>query len=197
MAFISPISVSRNNPLTVATATRTTTTATSTPPTPFPQVSPEPLIVSPYWKGQWYPVAVSAFTDKTKPNAFTLLGNPIVLWWDGVWRCVDDTCPHRLAPLSEGRIDEDGRIECPYHGWAMRGNDGQVMSIPQLEDPADLPKFSRTCKVNAYHVVEAQGLIWVYATPMSALQVLLLVFLLFPGEFVLFVRNSPLITYPR
>ena len=52
--------------------------------------------------------------DDTIPHAFTLLGEPIVFWKDnaGEWQCVADKCPHRLAPLSEGRVDEQGRIEC-------------------------------------------------------------------------------------
>lgn len=39
-------------------------------------------------------------------------------------------CPHRLAPLSEGRVDAAGRLECPYHGWSFNG-DGSCHSIPQ------------------------------------------------------------------
>jgi Rieske [2Fe-2S] domain len=29
------------------------------------------------------------------------------------WQAVRDMCPHRLAPLSEGRVDEHGNIQCP------------------------------------------------------------------------------------
>ena len=28
----------------------------------------------------------------------------------------DDICPHRMAPLSEGRV-EGNAIQCGYHGW--------------------------------------------------------------------------------
>ena len=32
-------------------------------------------------------------------------------------RCFEDRCPHRLAPLSEGRIEPtDGSLFCNYHG---------------------------------------------------------------------------------
>ena len=41
-----------------------------------------------------------------------------VLWRDGgdEWRVFADRCPHRQAPLSEGRVNEQGELECPYHG---------------------------------------------------------------------------------
>ncbi|GBG83872.1 hypothetical protein CBR_g37742 [Chara braunii] len=48
----------------------------------------------------------------------------------GMWRAFLDQCPHRLAPLSEGRIDEEGRLQCSYHGWSF-GGDGGCKNIPQ------------------------------------------------------------------
>lgn len=54
------------------------------------------------------------------PYACDLLGERMVLWRDGEgqWRCFEDKCPHRLAHLSEGRIDpRDGTLMCSYHGW--------------------------------------------------------------------------------
>ena len=45
-----------------------------------------------------------------------------------------DACSHRLAPLSQGRVDpETGCIECPYHGWQFR-TDGHCAKLPQ--DPS-------------------------------------------------------------
>ena len=45
--------------------------------------------------------------DPKAPHATQLLGMDLVLWRDkaGAWRCFEDRCPHRLAALSEGRID--------------------------------------------------------------------------------------------
>lgn len=45
----------------------------------------------------------------------------MVLWRDDskTWRCFEDKCAHRSAPLSEGRIDPaDQTIMCSYHGAA-------------------------------------------------------------------------------
>lgn len=62
--------------------------------------------------------------DKSKPIPFTLVNTPIVLWYESKtqsWKAFMDACPHRLAPLSEGRINSKGLLECPYHGWAFSG----------------------------------------------------------------------------
>lgn len=42
-----------------------------------------------------------------------------------------DTCPHKMAALSEGRVTANGYIQCSYHGWAFNGIDGLCRQIPQ------------------------------------------------------------------
>ena len=42
------------------------------------------------------------------------------MWRDagGAWRCFEDKCAHRNAPLSEGRIEPSNQtLMCSYHGW--------------------------------------------------------------------------------
>lgn len=80
-----------------------------------------------------YPLAVVQDLDARRPTPAQLLGIPIVLWRDGggSWRAFEDRCPHRLAPLSEGRIDEDGTLMCSYHGWQFEGS-GACTRIPQV-----------------------------------------------------------------
>ena len=54
------------------------------------------------WEKQWYPLAVVDFTDKNKSHKLHLLGNEVVLWYDGTtWRVFEDSCPHRGVPLSK------------------------------------------------------------------------------------------------
>ncbi len=46
------------------------------------------------------------YLDRRRPFPITVLGYRLVVWWDaveGAWRCFEDKCPHRLAPLS-GKI---------------------------------------------------------------------------------------------
>lgn len=41
-----------------------------------------------------------------------LLGKHLVVWCDdkGEWATFDDRCPHRAAPLTEGRVEKDGSL---------------------------------------------------------------------------------------
>ena len=41
-----------------------------------------------------------------------LLGKDLVVWRnnEGRWSCFDDRCPHRAAPLMEGKVEKDGTL---------------------------------------------------------------------------------------
>ena len=115
------------------------------------------------WCDQWYPVAYLRDLDRRRPSAFTLLEQDLVLWWDqasGSWRAFADVCPHRLVPLSEGRINEAGQLECPYHGWCFDG-EGRCTLIPQAE-PGSRPLEGRSA-CRPFACAEAQGLLFVFA----------------------------------
>jgi len=112
----------------------------------------------------WYPVFYIEDLDKLTPTPFTLLDRDLVIWWDTLaqeWRAFDDRCPHRLARLSEGRIAEDGLLECPYHGWAFTGN-GTCDRIPQ-QLPAAKAETSRRACVKSLPTAVDQGLLFIYA----------------------------------
>lgn len=118
------------------------------------------------WTKQWYPVAVVEFLDPTRPHAMQLLGKDVVLWRDaaGKWRCFADACPHRLAPLSEGRVESDGTLLCAYHAWRF-DSEGKCVSIPQSKDKETEAKHCtnpQSCAI-AYPTQELQGLLWVWA----------------------------------
>ncbi len=116
------------------------------------------------WKEAWYPVYYIQDLDQAKPNRFTLLERDLVIWWDRLancWRAFDDQCPHRLAPLSQGRIAEDGLLECPYHGWAFKG-DGSCDRIPQQLPDAQANESKRAC-LASLPTAERQGLLFIYA----------------------------------
>jgi phenylpropionate dioxygenase-like ring-hydroxylating dioxygenase large terminal subunit len=111
----------------------------------------------------WYPVFYLEDLDQLKPTPFTLLDRDLVIWWDGAaqqWRAFDDRCPHRLARLSEGRIAEDGLLECPYHGWAFTGA-GTCDRIPQQLPEAKAETSRRACVKSLPTAVE-QGLLFIY-----------------------------------
>ncbi|CAN1355765.1 Protochlorophyllide-dependent translocon component 52, chloroplastic [Linum perenne] len=114
------------------------------------------------WYAQWYPVMPVCDLDKRVPHAKKVLGIDVVVWWDqneNAWKVFDDMCPHRLAPLSEGRIDQWGRLQCVYHGWCFDGS-GSCKLIPQ--SPPDGPPVhtnKRAC-VAVYPTVVHHGFVW-------------------------------------
>ncbi|CAI5525056.1 unnamed protein product [Closterium sp. Naga37s-1] len=117
------------------------------------------------WEKNWYPVALIEDLDPSRPTSFQLLGRDLVIWRDsqGRWRAHADRCPHRLAPLSEGRLDENGLLQCPYHGWSFRG-DGTCAVIPQASDSGPESRAcssSRAC-VASYPALVSQGLLFVW-----------------------------------
>ncbi|HEV8289358.1 MAG TPA: Rieske 2Fe-2S domain-containing protein [Candidatus Norongarragalinales archaeon] len=43
---------------------------------------------------------------------------------DGKFFAIDNECPHRGGPLSEGPV-ADGMVTCPFHAWQFRLADGK------------------------------------------------------------------------
>jgi phenylpropionate dioxygenase-like ring-hydroxylating dioxygenase large terminal subunit len=112
----------------------------------------------------WYPVYYLEDLDPHQPSAFTLMGRDLVIWWEpssSTWRAMEDRCPHRLARLSEGRVNSQGELECPYHGWTFSGS-GQCTHIPQQATTGQAEQSQRACLPSLPTAV-AQGLLFVYA----------------------------------
>ena len=119
------------------------------------------------WQQAWYPVAYLDDLDPANPSAFTLLGVDLVLWFDrssGSWRAFADVCPHRLVPLSQGRLNAAGELECPYHGWSFNGS-GRCTAIPQATDGQSIGQRSH-CR--SYATAAAQGLLFVFSGDAAA-----------------------------
>ncbi|KAK9867348.1 hypothetical protein WJX84_010011 [Apatococcus fuscideae] len=128
------------------------------------------------WYHNWYPMTPVGYLDPSKPHAITLLGKNLVLWKDeaGNWSCLEDVCSHRLARLSEGRIEpKTGNLMCSYHGWQFNGQ-GKCTAIPQAADAAAEQKMCKqeeSC-VKKFPVKESIGLLWVWpeSGPMASLE---------------------------
>jgi phenylpropionate dioxygenase-like ring-hydroxylating dioxygenase large terminal subunit len=137
------------------------TNATAFETTPLVAGGPEPSQFDP--KEAWYPIFYIEDLEKTTLAKFTLLDQDLVIWWDDVaatWRAFVDQCPHRLVPLSEGRLTADGLLECPYHGWAFAGS-GDCNRIPQQTEAGLAHQSARACATTLPTTVE-QGLLFVY-----------------------------------
>ena len=114
----------------------------------------------------WIAVAHSDELGK-EPLQTWVLGEPwVIVRLNGEIRAFTDRCPHRLAPLSAGKV-VDGELQCGYHGWRF-GHDGRATSIPALGPTATLP--TRACLSPAAAVAEHLGLIWLAPrTPLAPL----------------------------
>lgn len=103
----------------------------------------------------WY---VAAWADEIEaaPIARRLLDQPVVIYRDQVGKvaALYDSCCHRGAPLSVGRVVSQG-LQCGYHGLVFDGS-GTCVHIP---GQAMIP---RTAKVRSYPVVERQQLVWIW-----------------------------------
>ena len=115
------------------------------------------LVSRPALRAYWH--AVARVTDlRPGPHAVTLLGEPLVLWRDpdGQVQAAPDRCPHREAPLSEGRV-LDGVLECAYHGWCF-GAGGRCDRVPSATEGVPVPPRAH---LPTHLAVERYGLVWV------------------------------------
>lgn len=111
----------------------------------------------PVFQRFWYPIVPMNQLGEG-PKAFTLLGQPIVLWLTeaGTPAAVRDRCCHRTAQLSLGQVKK-GQLCCPYHGWQF-SETGACVRVPQLKEGDTIPECY---KVEAYDCQEKYGYAWV------------------------------------
>lgn len=113
----------------------------------------------------WYPVIPLTDLKENYPKSLTILGRKLVIWkpkLSPTFKVFLDQCPHRLAPLSEGRIDEKtGQLMCSYHGWQFNEN-GQCTHIPQSDNRDLLNKNKDYYCATALPTQEYQDLLWVW-----------------------------------
>tara|TARA_B100001094_G_C18143371_1_gene779200 strand:- start:822 stop:1841 length:1020 start_codon:yes stop_codon:yes gene_type:complete len=108
-------------------------------------------------KNQWFPIYLSSKLKK-KPQKIIFCNKDIVLYRDYYRNAIglDNTCPHRGASLSNGKVVDDDII-CPYHGWAFNKK-GMLENVPSNSDGERLPK----CKLSMYNIKEHSGFIWLF-----------------------------------
>jgi phenylpropionate dioxygenase-like ring-hydroxylating dioxygenase large terminal subunit len=139
------------------------------------------------WKGAkfphtWVPLASVYELDGNRPNAVYFLGREFIVYQGRSsssstqnsansttnptddftldWVVVGPTCPHRLAPLSEGRVVPTTRdLECSYHGWTFDGSTGTCTHIPQFDSTsATIPK----CTLPTFPSLVVKNVLWTW-----------------------------------
>src|SRR5712691_6279520 len=121
----------------------------------------------------WMPVVQSGEVEPSgKVKRVQLLGERLVVYRAKLGQpgLIGEFCPHRLASLYFGRV-EDAGMRCVYHGWQY-GLDGQCLEMPC--EPAE-SSFASKVRHVAYPCVDQGGVIWAYMgsasqpTPLPAL----------------------------
>lgn len=103
----------------------------------------------------WY-VAAEPAELANGPLPRTILGHRMVLFRaaNGQVGALEDRCPHRMAPLSLGKV-VGNNLQCAYHG-AEFGADGQCVKVP---GQGAVPNAAR---VRSFPARERYGYIWVW-----------------------------------
>lgn len=113
----------------------------------------------------WYPISPIKDLDPERPTPIILLGRRVVVWkprFSDQYSVFLDHCPHRLAPLSEGRVDEKtGNLMCSYHGWQFEAQ-GRCSHIPQADNSDLIAKNLDLYCATALPTQEVNGLLWVW-----------------------------------
>jgi phenylpropionate dioxygenase-like ring-hydroxylating dioxygenase large terminal subunit len=112
--------------------------------------------------GAWVPVGSVSCLEGLDPLPMEIMGRKFVVWRgaDGQWSFLKDECPHRMVPLSQGRVDPATKcLECAFHGWQFDPR-GTLVRIPHLEAEGDLRAESRS--VDAYATHTTGDLLWVF-----------------------------------
>lgn len=109
-----------------------------------------------YLRNAWYLAGWDyEFTDK--PLARKILGEDLVFYRTstGQVSALADRCPHRFAPLSDGKVINDN-LQCPYHG--LQFNDqGKCVLNPHP------PGTVGALRVKAYPLAERYSGVWIWA----------------------------------
>lgn len=109
-----------------------------------------------YLRNCWYVAALSNEVGRA-PLARRLLDEPVVLFRKegGTPVALTDRCPHRFAPLSEGRLVGD-EIQCAYHGLRF-DCEGRCTA-----NPHNGGKPLGAASVASYTLTERYGFVWMW-----------------------------------
>ncbi|MDX3894454.1 aromatic ring-hydroxylating dioxygenase subunit alpha [Pusillimonas sp.] len=85
-----------------------------------------------------------------------ILDTPLIMYRTslGQYTAMDDSCPHRLLPLSKGKRVGD-EMQCGYHGMCFSA-DGQCTKVP---GQTNIPSAAR---VKTYPLEALHGFVWIW-----------------------------------
>lgn len=108
-----------------------------------------------FLKNTWYAAGFASEVRERELLARTIAGTPLVFYRgaDGKMAALLDRCPHRMAPLSRGKLI-DGNVQCGYHGITF-DSAGTCVANP-------FGPIAQGLKVASYRVEERHGVAWLW-----------------------------------
>lgn len=99
--------------------------------------------IPPVYPNGWFHLLDSSELKKGDSKYVSALGQYLVVFRgrSGQVHILDAYCPHLGANLGVGGIVIGDCIQCPFHGWTFRGEDGKCEKIPYSEK---VPEFAKT-----------------------------------------------------
>ncbi|XP_066598885.1 cholesterol 7-desaturase nvd-like [Prorops nasuta] len=108
----------------------------------------------PVYPNGWFGLIESDQVKKGEVKHVTALGENFAVFRteEGVVHILDAYCPHLGANMAEGGRVVGNCLECPFHSWRFRGEDGQCDSIIYSEKVPSIAKTKKwqSCEVNGF-----------------------------------------------
>ena len=116
-----------------------------------------------FLKNVWY---CAGFSNEIEGDAFLgrkLVGEHVLMYRteEGKLVAMSNVCPHRFAPLSEGRRYGDN-VSCPYHGLEFN-SEGQCVRNPNGDKgPNTDIKAPKVARLKTYPIKERWGIMFIW-----------------------------------
>ncbi|XP_024883815.1 cholesterol 7-desaturase-like [Temnothorax curvispinosus] len=109
----------------------------------------------PVYPNGWFALLESSEIKRGQVKHVSALGENFAVFRTerGVVNILDAYCPHLGANMAEGGRVKGDCLECPFHSWKFRGEDGYCESIPYTEKVPHIAraKVWKSCEVN-HHI---------------------------------------------
>ena len=117
--------------------------------------------VPPVYPNGWFSIMASRDVRRGQSRSVSVLGEHFAVFRgeDGKAYVLDAYCPHMGANIGVGGRVINNCLQCPFHGWTFRGEDGKCVDIPYSKKIPDIAKTKQ------WPTFEANGqiMIWYHA----------------------------------
>lgn len=88
--------------------------------------------IPPVYPNGWFRLLASSELAREEVKYISVLGQQLAVFRgnDGVVYIVNAYCPHMGANVAIGGKVVGNCLQCPFHGWKFRGDDGKCVEIP-------------------------------------------------------------------